>query len=410
VKARRRYDEKPSVVSATVAQVLRHAPRTAKDRLADGSPACYLRAVANNETGSVHRFRDLLEIAPDSMVVADQTGRILLANLQIQELLGYEPGELIGQPLEMLLPERFRARHVEHRAGYAGDPRPRAMGAKLDLFARRKDGSEVPVEISLSPMHEPEGLVTIAALRDISERKQAEAERERAAREREELLSLLSHDLQNSINALSLNTQLLLRVKASSEGETRMRRYGLVVGRTADTMSRLVRDMLDVQRMELGQFSIDAQPEPVIPLVEEAIEPLRAVADEKSVKIDTRLDDAAGSALCDRGRIVQVLHNLVGNAIKFVPAGGQVVVETGREPANVRFTVEDNGPGIEPDDLPYVFDRHWQATSNTLRRGSGLGLFIVKTIVEAHEGAAWARSTPGSGASFYFTLPVEAAR
>ena len=361
-------------------------------------------------TASTDRFRGLLDIVPDSMVVADQAGRILLANRQVQQLLGYEPEELIGQSLEMLLPERFRGRHVEHRAAYLGDPRPRAMGAKLTLFARRKDGSEVPVEISLSPMREPEGLVTIAALRDISERKQAEAEREHAAREREELLSLLSHDLQNSINALSLNTQLLLRVPASSEGEARMRRYGLVVGRTADTMARLIRDMLDVQRMELGQFSIDAQPEPVIPLVQEALEPLRAVADEKSVMIDTRLDDAAGSAMCDRGRIVQVLHNLVGNAIKFVPEGAQVVVETGRETANVRFAVEDNGPGIEPDDLPYVFDRHWQASSNTLRRGSGLGLYIVKTIVEAHEGAAWARSTPGSGASFYFTLPVEATR
>jgi signal transduction histidine kinase len=102
-----------------------------------------------------------------------------------------------------------------------------------------------------------------------------------------------------------------------------------------------------------------------------------------------------------------VLHNLVGNAIKFVPEGGQVLVETGPARSKVRFTVADDGPGIEPEDLPHVFDRYWQAPSNALRRGSGLGLYIVKTIVEAHEGATWAESTPGAGASFFFTLPSE---
>jgi PAS domain S-box-containing protein len=489
----------------------------------------------HDEPGLVRRFRELLEFVPDSMVVADQEGRILLANRQVQELLGYEPGELIGQPLEILLPERFRARHVEHRAAYLRDPHPRAMGASLTLFARRKDGSEVQVEISLRPVQEPEGLVTIAAMRDvterrkmqdalrasdersrllvdsvreyaiymldpegrvrtwnagaerihgysgpdilgrhfsafyppeeaaaarpqrelaaavrngqyreegwrlrsdgsrfqadvtvtplfdpdgtlrgfakvtrdISERKGAEAERERAILAREELLSLLSHDLQNSVNVLSLNTQLLLRVKSSSESDTRMRQYGLVLSRSTDTMNRLIRDLLDLQQIERGQFRIDPRPEPVTPLVHEAVEPMRALADEKSVGLEIRLDERAGSAICDRVRVTQVLHNLVGNAIKFVPEGGHVVVKTGRELSTVRFAVADNGPGIQPDELPHVFDRFWQAPSNALRRGSGLGLYIVKTIVEAHEGAAWAQSTLGEGASFFFTLPAE---
>jgi PAS domain S-box-containing protein len=484
------------------------------------------------------RFRDLLDVAPDAMVVVDEGGRILLANRQVESLLGYDPEELIGQLLETLLPERFRGRHVEHRAAYLNEPRPRAMGANLTLFARRRDGGEIPVEISLSPVREPEGWVTIAAVRDISERrrmqealreseerrrllvesvreyaiymldaegrirtwnagaerihgypeaeivgrhvslfytpedaasrrpqrglaaavrngqyreegwrrradgtrfeadvtvtplfgpdgtlrgfakvtrditerKQAEADRERASSARDELLSLLSHDLQNSVNALSLNTQLLLRVPASNEHEMRMRHYGLIVGRSADTMSRLIRDLLDVQQIEQGRFRIDTRPEPVVPLVREAIEPLQVLADEKSVRLEMRLDDAARSALCDRGRIEQVLHNLVGNAIKFVPEGGEVVIETGHERSKVRFAVADNGPGIEPDELPHVFDRHWQAPSNALRRGSGLGLYIVKTIVEAHEGVAWAQSTLGEGASFFFTLPVEAAK
>jgi signal transduction histidine kinase len=171
-------------------------------------------------------------------------------------------------------------------------------------------------------------------------------------------------------------------------------------------MRRLIRDLLDVQQMELGQFSIDPRPVEVPSLVEEAIEPLQALAGEKSVNLEAHVDSAPRTALCDKARILQVLHNLVGNAIKFVPDGGRVVVGTASESEHVRFAVEDNGPGILPEDLPYVFERHWQAPSYSARRGSGLGLFIVKTIVEAHEGRAWVQSTPGTGASFYFTLPA----
>jgi PAS domain S-box-containing protein len=363
--------------------------------------------VASEELGVAERFRDLLDLVPDAMVVAGASGRILLANRQVESLLGYDPQELIGQPLEVLLPDRFRGRHQEHRAAYLGDPRPRAMGANLALFARRKDGVDVPVEISLSPVVEPGGTLTIAAMRDISRRRRAEEERERARLAREELLSLLSHDLQNSVNVLTLNTQLLLRVKPSNETEARMRRYGLVLHRSADTMNRLIRDLLDLRQIEEGRFRIDPRPEPVIALVHDALEPLRVLADQRSVYLDMRLADDAGPALCDRARIEQVLHNLVGNAIKFVPEGGQVLVETERTQSRVQFKVSDNGPGIAPDDLPHVFDRYWQAPSNALRRGSGLGLYIVKTIVEAHEGTAWAQSTEGSGASFFFTLPAE---
>jgi PAS domain S-box-containing protein len=364
------------------------------------------RTVDDEEPDVAERFRDLLDFAPDAMIVVGESGRILVANRQVEALLGYEPRELLGQSLEALLPERFRRRHLEHRIAYLEDPRPRAMGANLALFARRKDGGEVPVEISLSPVAESGGTVTVAALRDVTTRRRAEEERERARLAREELLSLLSHDLQNSINVLTLNTELLLRVKPSNETEARMRQYGLVLHRSADTMNRLIRDLLDLQQIEEGRFLIDARPEPVVPLVHEAIEPLRALADQRSVGLAASCADDTGPAICDRVRIEQVLHNLVGNALKFVPEGGQVTVETSMSESRVQFKVSDNGPGIAPDELPYVFDRYWQAPSNALRRGSGLGLYIVKTIVEAHEGRAWAWSAPGGGASFFFTLPA----
>jgi PAS domain S-box-containing protein len=487
---------------------------------------------------AVQRFRGLLDVAPDAMVVSDRSGHILLANAQAERLLGYAPEELIGQPVEVLLPERFRGRHVEHRAAYLSDPRPRAMGAALSLFARRKDGRELPVEISLSPIEDARGPLVIAAIRDtserrkmqealrlsedrlrllvdsvreyaifmldaegriqtwnagaerihgyaaaeivgktfsvfyaapdvasgkpqrelaaalrnrqhreegwrlrkdgsqfqadvtvtplletdgglrgfavvtrdVSERKAAEQARERAVRARDEILSLLSHDLGNAVNALSLNTQLLLRLAPSNEREARLYGYGQIVGRSADTMKRLIQDLLDLQRIEQGRFSIEPRPEDVVPLVEEAVEPMRALAEERSIALETRLDRASGTTLCDRDRILQVLQNLIGNAIKFVPEGGRVTVETGPTLSQVRFAVADNGPGIPPEDLPRVFDRHWQGASPAFRRGSGLGLFIVKTIVEAHAGRTWVESTPGTGASFFFTLPARAPR
>ncbi len=482
------------------------------------------------------RLIELMEAVPDAAVVADAAGRILVVNKMAERLLGYAFRELTGQPVELLLPERFRRRHVEHRGAYLESPQPRGMGTALALFARRKDGTEIPVEISLSPLGGEHGGVVVAAIRDVSERrkmqeslrlseerlrlmvesvhdyalvmldpdgrittwggaaermngytpheivgrhfgalyppeeagagkpdralaaavrnghhheegwrvrkdgsayqaeitlapvfnpdstlrgfskvtrdvterKRAEEGRERAVRERDEILALLSHDLQNAVNALSLNTQLLLRVDPKTDRETRMHGYGQIVDRSTDTMKRLIQDLLDLQRIERGQFSIEARPEEVAPLVESALEPMHAVADEKAIRLETRLDRARATAFCDRARIAQVLHNLVGNAIKFVPEGGRVVVATDLDAPSpqLRFAVEDNGPGILAEDLPHVFERHWQGPTFALRRGSGLGLFIVKTIVEAHAGRAWAESSPGSGASFFFTLPT----
>ena len=489
--------------------------------------------VGEDHGQALQRLRGLLDAAPDAMVVVDAGGRIQAVNAHITEVLGYAQEELVGQPIELLLPERFRGRHGEHRVAYLEDPRPRGMGTALALFARRKDGAELPVEISLSPFGDAAGRLVIAALRDmterrrmqealrlseerlrlmvesvreygifmldpegrvktwnvgaerlhgyasqeilgrhfstflapeeagagrperelaaavrngeyreegwrvrrdgsrfraevtltplldpdgalrgfvqvsrdVTERRRAEQEKELALRSRDEVLSLLSHDLQNAVNALSLNTQLLLRLAPASELEARMQRYGRIVDRSADTMKRLIGDLLDLQEIEQGRFEVILQEVDVASLVDEAVEPMRALAQEKSIRMDARLD-RAGSALCDRVRIVQVFHNLIGNAIKFTPEGGQVRVETGLEHPQLRFAVADNGPGIPPEHLPHVFERRWQAPSDVLRRGSGLGLFIVKTIVEAHQGRTWVDSAPGTGTRFFFTLPT----
>jgi PAS domain S-box-containing protein len=339
-----------------------------------------------------------------AIYMLDPEGNVSTWNAGAERIHGYSAAAIAGKHFAIFYPPEAAAAGRPQRDLAAA---VRSGQYREESWRLRADGSRFQADITLTPLFDPDGTLRGFAkvTRDISEGKQAEAERERALRAHDELLSLVCHDLQNSVNALSLNLQLLLRVQAATENETRMRHYGAIVGRSAETMGRLIRDLLDVQQIEESGFSIEPRLEPVVPLVEDAIAPLRALADEKSVRLDARLDRNAGSALCDRARIVQVLHNLVGNAIKFVPEGGQVVVETARALSKVRFGVTDNGPGIQPDDLPHVFERHWQAPSKVLRRGSGLGLYIVKTIVEAHAGDAWVDSPPGAGASFFFTLP-----
>jgi PAS domain S-box-containing protein len=366
------------------------------------------RKMQESLRSSEEHLRLLVESVHDHAIfMLDGEGRVQTWSAGAERVNGYAAHEIVGRHFGLLCPPEDVA---------AGKPDKELAAAvrqghyREDGWRVRKDGSRYQAEITVTPVFGPDGGLRgfSKVTRDVSERKRAEAERERAVRERDEILALLSHDLQNAVNALSLNAQLLLRIDPRSEREVRMHGYGQIVGRSTDTMKRLIQDLLDLQRIEQGEFSIEARPEEVAPLVEEAIEPMHALADEKSIRLEARLDRARGVALCDRARIVQVLHNLIGNAIKFVPEGGRIVVGTGIEAPSpqFRFAVEDNGPGILPEDLPHVFERHWQAPTFALRRGSGLGLFIVKTIVEAHAGRTWAESNPGSGASFFFTLPT----
>jgi protein-histidine pros-kinase len=363
------------------------------------------------------RFRDLLEAAPDAMVIVGGSGEILLVNRQTERLFGYDRDELRGRPVETLIPERFRGSHLAHREGYVREAQPRPMGTGLDLFGLRKDGGEFPTEISLSPVDTEEGRLVIAAIRDVGDRKRAEDERrelharerearlaaEQATRSRDEVLAVVSHDLQNLLNAVGLNLALLLRMPAATETERRMRRRAEVMEGSVDGMTRLLRDILEAQRLDSGTLQVVTSPADVVELVRETVELMGPVAEEKSLRLDVRLEDPPHEALCERERIQQVLHNLIGNAIHFTPAEGQVVVRVWREADEIRVSVTDGGPGIPPEQRDHVFDRYWRGRGAS-RHGIGLGLFIVKRLVDAHGGRIWVETSPGGGATFVFTL------
>jgi signal transduction histidine kinase len=224
-------------------------------------------------------------------------------------------------------------------------------------------------------------------------------EAQRAIRARDEVLAVVSHDLKNPLEAVTLSASLLLRAPESP----RVRRYAEALLRSASRMDRLIRDLLDLSSMDAGKFRVELRRERIDTIVEEALAVLAPIAAEKGVALSAERVLVAPDVECDRERVLQVLSNLAGNAIQFSPRGGRVAVSVESAPGGVEVAVEDEGPGIPPEDVPHLFDRYWKSRS---RRGTGLGLAIARGIVEAHGGHLCVESTVGRGSRFAFVLPV----
>jgi len=353
---------------------------------------------------------NLLESAPDALVVVDQSGRIEFASHQVSSLLGYDPAELAGERIECLLPVRFRAMHLNHRSVYARNARTRPMGVDLDLYALRKDGTELPVEISLSPIHDGERLLVAAALRDVSERKRIQTEL-RAAREAAEranaaksrFLATASHDLRQPLQTLSLLNGTLRRIAADALAGEAIAQQGQAI----EAMSRLLNALLDISKLESGAVRPDATDFTVASLFEELRTEFASVAASKGLEL--RIDAGAYCVRSDPSLVGQILRNLVSNAIKYTQAGWvQLRALTGT--GAVCVEVVDTGVGIPADQLPYIYDEFYQVgvASNTSREGYGLGLSIVHRLINLLGLKLDVRSEPGRGSVFALELPTGA--
>jgi signal transduction histidine kinase len=226
---------------------------------------------------------------------------------------------------------------------------------------------------------------------------------QQAIRAREEILALVSHDLRSPLSAIAMTTELL--ADASTQPEAVQRRWAELIKRSVAGMTHLIDDLLDAASIDRGGFSIVPAPVTAEALVAEACEMLSPMAARKELDLSGGVDPAAGAVLADGQQIVRVLSNLIGNAIKFTPAGGSIRVTAEPSAEGIRFTVADTGPGIPTDQVPHVFDRYWRAESGGTR-GAGLGLAIAKGIVEMHAGRIWVETEPGTGTRLCFTLPA----
>jgi len=230
-------------------------------------------------------------------------------------------------------------------------------------------------------------------------------ESRRATRAREDLLAVVSHDLRNPLNVVQLGASLLLRERPGVPRDEHVLKHAGRIRDASDRALRLISDLLDWGRLDEGRLPLELREEEPGALLTEAVDGIRTLAENHQLYVTLDVPDELPAVRCDRTRVLQVLGNLLGNAVKFTEAGGQLTVSARDRGHEVSFHVRDTGKGIAPEQLPYVFDRYWQA-KDAASRGAGLGLAIAKGLVEAHGGRIWAESTPGQGSTFSFSLPA----
>ena len=368
---------------------------------------------------SERMFQRLFDNAPDAMIQVDPRGRITRANRRAENLFGWERDELTGQRIEQLLPQRLHARHGGHLAAYFANPRTRPMGAGLELSGRRKDDTEFPVDIMLSPLDTDEGPEALAVIRDITERKRSDAKirelnrdlqlqnarLEIANKELESFSYSVSHDLRAPLRHIDGFAALLAKHAGTSLDE-KSTRYLTVISDSARRMGRLVDDLLTFSRM--GRAEMDVTTLDHNQLVAGVV---RDISLNREKPIEWRIEPLP-AVRADAAMLRQVWSNLIENAAKYSAHTVHPRIDIGAIPQGINatehvFYVRDNGVGFDMKYAAKLFGVFQRLHSQSEFQGTGIGLANVRRIVTRHGGRTWAESSLGNGATFFFSLPVQ---
>lgn len=367
-----------------------------------------IRAVSKMDDSEAY-FRNVLESAPDAMIIIDEQGKIAIVNAQVEKMFGFERQEILGRPIETLLPERLREQHVSHRGKFVSGPKLRPMGEGMDLVAMRKDGSEFPVEISLSPVRTGSRVFVSSVIRDITERKRmqdeiiaARREAERANNANSAFLAAASHDLRQPVQALSLLNGALRRTVKDERALEMIdsQQHSLTA------MTNLLNSLLDISRLDAGAVSPELEDFPIRRLIDRLSDEFARQAQHRGLAFSSLSSD---SVICsDPNLLAEIIQNLVSNAIRYTDKGG-VTLECVENEGRCRIEVTDTGIGIEEDQIDAIFGEFHQCkVPGASKEGFGLGLAIVRRLADLLGAQIAVVSDVGKGSCFSITLPTAA--
>lgn len=361
-------------------------------------------------------FRGLLEAAPDAMVIVDSAGHIALVNRQTEELFGYDRAELIARPVEMLMADGLGDRHRSLRDSYFANPTARPMGAGLELYATRKDGSDFPVEILLSPLTVDRDTIVSAALRDVTERKKAEDTLQRALaieketerlreldRLKDEFLSTVSHELRTPLTVILGLTDVLRRSGPAGRGDQDDLLERIFAN--ASEMRMMIEELLDYSRLEDGKMRLAIRPVPLHEAVLQCIELAQSALGPRQTSVE--VSDGV-KVQADKHGFERILVNLLTNAAKYSPEDSTVRVAAKAENGIATISVQDEGVGIPAFEHSQIFERFYRGAQGSPERGTGVGLAVVRRYVELLGGSVSVESDLTQGSTFLFTLPLSA--
>ncbi len=371
---------------------------------------------------SEERFERIVALAVDAIISIDESQHITLFNHGAEQIFGYQTAEVLGKPLDMLLPRELAKLHgKEVRAFAEGRDEARRMGQRRQIFGRRKNGEIFSAEASISKATIGGRIAFTAVLRDVTERWAAEQEKtellattqrardiaERAVAQRDEMLGIVSHDLRNPLSAIGMCAGVIADDTTTPDERARL---ADTIVESVGWCQRLIADLLDISSIEAGTLSITRGDVDPLIVVGRALNLFELPAAERELALRAEGMEHLPHLHADGGRLLQVLVNLIGNAIKFTRAGGSIAVSAEQVDDSVVFSVRDTGIGIAPDEIPMVFERRWRSVEKSTEPGSGLGLAIARGVVHAHGGRIWVDSAPGEGSHFRFSIPIDAAK
>ncbi|MGZ3330551.1 MAG: sensor histidine kinase [Gemmatimonadaceae bacterium] len=346
------------------------------------------------------RFRGVLETGPDAIVLVDCSGRMVLVNSETEQLFGYSREELLGDFVELLVPKRFHKSHPQHRGKYFHNPQTRPMGIGLELWGKRKDGTEFPVEISLSPLTIEDRQLAMAAIRDVSSRKKTEEALKSANAELEAFTYSVSHDLRAPIRQIEGFSKILAE-HLGKNADPEVQRYLYRIQEGSQQMGRLVDDLLHLAK--LGRQDAERRLVSLNLLVDDVLANVRAEAANR--EIEWRVAPLP-TVLCDAGLIKVVLTNLLSNAVKYTRPRNKAVIEIGQamQYGQPVIYVRDNGVGFDMKYVAKLFGVFQRLHAAEEFEGTGIGLATVRRIIRKHDGDIWAEAALDKGATFFFTL------